>query len=331
MMILFRSIRPSIAFEKIDINLKLKKFRGNLLKQEKKLKRLNYKFEGLEKKLGKKNKNFSKLEKEKNELEESIFVLKGDLDRNEDLLKDKIFKSRRVFYNFVIHNFGKEENFDFLIKKKYYSNKLKLSMKEIKLNLNFNLRLKKEIKKLIIKFDEYESVQKNLITLLVSIEKERKKIKGEYNYLLKNKNRMEIKYKRLGSKIKIPFYLGKLKFPLRNYIKMKYKSRGITFYYKNRIPIFSSEKGKVVYSGKLSTYGEVIIIDHGHQTKTVFLGGFLKLPKKGKKVRKGQIIGYLNPEIKERKLYFEVRKMGKVQNTISFLNKKIISKKMTTI
>ena len=319
------------AFNEVKSDLMLNQFKNKLLIQEKKLISLKRKFRTLESSLGKNNKNFSKIEKEKNNLEDSLFFMRSELDKNELLLKDKIFKTRRMFSDFVLHSFESEQDFDFLIKKEFYSTNLKKNMKEIKLNIDFNLRLKKEIKDLIFKFKNYEKVQKNLMALLISIERERKQVKGKYNFLMRNKKKLEFKYSRLGKTVRRPFYYGKLKLPLNNYFKIKYKEKGLTFFYSKKGPIYASEKGKIVYSGKLSAYGEVIIIDHGHETKTVLLGNFLSLPEKGTKVKKGQVISYLDSRKKSRKLYFEVRKMGKVQNTMRFLNKKLILSKMTTI
>ncbi|MDC0253599.1 M23 family metallopeptidase [Bacteriovoracales bacterium] len=307
------------------------KFKNKLLAQEKKIISLKKTFINLEKSLGKNNKSFSKIEKEKNSLENSMFFLRSELDKNELLLKNKIFKTRRMFSDFILHSFEKDQDFEFLIQKEFYSSSLKKNMTEIQLNIDFNLRLKKEIKNLISKFKNYEKVQKNLMNLLVTMERERKQVKGKYNFLMRTKKKLESKYKRFGKSIKRPFYSGKLRLPLTKYFKIKYKEKGITFFYNKKGPVFSSEKGKVVYSGQLSTYGEVIIIDHGHETKTVLLGKFLSLPEKGTRVKKGQIISYLDSKNKIRKLYFEVRKMGKVQNTMRFLNKKLILSKMTTI
>ncbi len=91
----------------------------------------------------------------------------------------------------------------------------------------------------------------------------------------------------------------------------------------------ASRAGKVIHSGALSTYGNVLMIDHGKDTISVCLGDFKARVPKGKRVKSGDVIGYtLKPTRKDSKLYFEVRVKDKAQATIHLLDEKsLIAKK----
>src|SRR5690606_22476463 len=77
-------------------------------------------------------------------------------------------------------------------------------------------------------------------------------------------------------------------------------------------------EGTVVYVGGLSTYGNVVMIDHGNDTRTVVLGPFTPATEKGRKVRAGDKIGSM---ASAGRLYFEVRKQNVAQDTLPLVDK----------
>jgi septal ring factor EnvC (AmiA/AmiB activator) len=110
--------------------------------------------------------------------------------------------------------------------------------------------------------------------------------------------------------------------PLRNYLSYKGSSKGMTFKYKKVAPVHATERGKIVYSGELSSYGKVIMIDHGHDIRSVILGDLNIKATKGSVVKKGDILGYVNSDAGITKtLYYEVRKKNIAQNTVQLLKK----------
>jgi len=72
-------------------------------------------------------------------------------------------------------------------------------------------------------------------------------------------------------------------------------------------------KGKVVYSGQLKGYGEVIILDHGKRFFSVSAHLSKREKAKGDQVRGGDILGWVeqNGSKKGASVYFEVRKADK--------------------
>ena len=74
-------------------------------------------------------------------------------------------------------------------------------------------------------------------------------------------------------------------------------------------PIKAPSSGKVVYTGELASYGNIIMIDHGQDVRSVIFGDMKIKANKGDLVEKSQILGYTmaDPGI-EKSLYYEIRK-----------------------
>ena len=108
---------------------------------------------------------------------------------------------------------------------------------------------------------------------------------------------------------------------------MEYGKKGVTYKFNSRQLVKTSRGGKVIHTGSLSTYGNVVMVDHGNEVKSIYLGQFLPSVKKGQSVVPGESLGKTFDVAKnEGKLYFEVRKKNKAQNTILLLDKNIATK-----
>ena len=319
-----------LVFSKaVDADNKIGNVRNKLRGQKNEINYLKKRFKDLKNSLNDNNRGFLQIQKKKTYLEASLHKLKSELDGNEAILKKKIIDVRKNFSRYILSELESEQNLEFLIKKRENHQKLKRKMLEINRDIDFNLNLKKEIKDLISKFAKYDKKQNDLISILVSLEKQKKEVRGKYRSILKKKSALNFKLNQLKSRGSI--LLGKLKIPIKNYYKSKFKKKGITFFYKREGFLLSPGKGKIIYSGKLSAYGDVIIIDHNHNINTVLLGHFSNTLKKGTTVKKGQNIGWLKSKLKNSNLYFEVREMGKVKNVIGFLKNKKFKRKNKTI
>ena len=71
--------------------------------------------------------------------------------------------------------------------------------------------------------------------------------------------------------------------------------KGVDYAAKRGTPIRASGDGKVIHAGKKGGYGRAIIIQHGGRYTTVYghLNGYARGIRTGKKVKQGQIIGYV--------------------------------------
>jgi murein DD-endopeptidase MepM/ murein hydrolase activator NlpD len=118
--------------------------------------------------------------------------------------------------------------------------------------------------------------------------------------------------------------------PISLYQGMDYQKKGVTFNFQGKNEVRAPKAGKVVYTGSLASYGNVLMIDHGNDTRTVLLGQFDYNVKNGDPIQASQIVGYTNPRsqngLGDGKIYFEVRKNNLAQNTYLLLDKKTLAR-----
>jgi murein DD-endopeptidase MepM/ murein hydrolase activator NlpD len=101
----------------------------------------------------------------------------------------------------------------------------------------------------------------------------------------------------------------------------------VTFKYQATQPVKAVGSGKIVFAGDLASYGQVVLIDHGKDLRTVLLGKMNIRVKKNDTVQNGDVLAYTVNDSKEaQNLYFEVRKKNTAQNTILWLDQKGVSK-----
>ena len=105
--------------------------------------------------------------------------------------------------------------------------------------------------------------------------------------------------------------------PVKGYIfrKKYYKGIFIRPTYRAKY-IKAANSGKIIFSGFLKYYGNVIIIKHKGNYKTIYAHLKRNFVKKGQYVKKGQIIGSI---YRNKAIYFEVRKNIKPVNVYAFL------------
>ncbi|MDD4527802.1 MAG: peptidoglycan DD-metalloendopeptidase family protein [Candidatus Margulisbacteria bacterium] len=89
-------------------------------------------------------------------------------------------------------------------------------------------------------------------------------------------------------------------------------------------PVFAVDDGVVLYSGRWGNYGNVVILDHGDNTTTLYAHLSKYLVKNNVKVKKGNVLGLVGSTglATGPHLHFEVRKSGKVQDPLRFLPKR---------
>ena len=98
--------------------------------------------------------------------------------------------------------------------------------------------------------------------------------------------RTPLKGARLSSKF------GMRKHPILGYSKMH---RGLDFAAKRGTPVFAAGDGRITYKGRNGSFGRFIEIKHlnNFKTKYAHLYKYAKGIKKGKRVKQGDIIGYV--------------------------------------
>jgi septal ring factor EnvC (AmiA/AmiB activator) len=88
-------------------------------------------------------------------------------------------------------------------------------------------------------------------------------------------------------------------------------------------PIKAVERGRVVYAGHFSGYGNMVIVDHGERYYTIYghLADMLK--KNGDEVGRGEALGRVgaSESMGGAKIYFEMRKDGRSVDPLTWLKK----------
>ena len=95
---------------------------------------------------------------------------------------------------------------------------------------------------------------------------------------------------------------------------------GMDFTSPTGTPIFASGNGKIIRSGRSSTYGNVVYIDHGYGYKTIYAHMSKIVAKRGKTVKRGDLIGYVGNTGRSAAphLHYEVHKNGRAVNPIYY-------------
>ena len=115
--------------------------------------------------------------------------------------------------------------------------------------------------------------------------------------------------------------------PVEDFSTYTASAKGVTFKYNSIQPVKAVGGGKVVFAGDLASYGQVLLIDHGSDLRTVLLGKMDIKVKKNDTVKDGDILAYTQNDTKtDQNLYFEVRKKNTAQNTILWLDQNGVSK-----
>lgn len=96
---------------------------------------------------------------------------------------------------------------------------------------------------------------------------------------------------------------------------------GVDIRAKSGEPIEAAASGKVVFSGQLRGYGNMLIVRHKDRFFTVYAHNSKNAVKKGQKVAKGELIGYVGSTGRATgpHLHFEVREGQKARNPLFLL------------
>ena len=106
---------------------------------------------------------------------------------------------------------------------------------------------------------------------------------------------------------------------------------GVDFAARRGTPVMAAGSGTVVWAHRMGSYGNLIKIRHadGYETRYAHLKAFRRGIRKGKRVKKGQVIGYVGTTGRSTgpHLHFELRKHGRAINPLSVV--KITTKKLS--
>lgn len=292
----------------------------------------------LEKEIGSKtNLYLSSLEHIK-QFESDIKLYKEELGKKQNEVSEAQNQNKRILQNYLLES---ENESTEAWQRKVHLELLKQAQKKLK---DKETELSGFAAK-IAEFDEKLGALKKNEEELSQVIKEletRKKVAME-TYLAKVDKKKELESKVVKQKIATkvaavkknlsdaPVVLQKpdrfFSRPVDDFLSFTPSAKGVTYRYEATQPVKAVGEGKVVFAGDLSAYGQVVLIDHGNDLRTVLLGKMNIRVKKNDSVNKGDILAYTVNDSKEaQNLYFEVRKKNTAQNTILWLDQSGVSK-----
>lgn len=329
---LFTIFCLTISFQGYSATKSLKKLKDKISGLNNKINLLVAEIKDIDAKINQQNGKYVSQMKGLEELDQKLLVLNTEFEVTSAKLLEERVKAKKAFHLYLIekNNKYKERN---LLEQKLYSEVLTKKMLELK-QLDENSKIQRnKVQFLRKKVSKTKQEEESLYKLIVELENKKKVASQSYIDLMEEKNLQEgeldtliAKQKVLRKKKRVKTAKGrplfKLNLPIDDYTELKRSKNGVTLSYKETSSLKAPYSGKVVYTGRLASYGKVIILDHGQDVRSVVLGDIVVKTKKGAVLKAGDVMGYTMADLGTIKnLYFEVRKKDTAQNTALWINK----------
>lgn len=334
--------------------------------QVRSLKRLQADVKDVEYSLVLNTKKYQKLVEDRAKIEADLQEAKKNLDLESENLKRNFQQTKSILGGVILHRLDKNEKSSDLLSKKILVEMLQKRIVDLSDLIRNNNAMKKDLSQMEEQYQNSLTTEKELVQIVKEMEarknelRESERLEVERRAELekqfsdvKNRQAMErtaenkkrlkerLKDVQLTEEIVVADTLkkstpessagnGGFHSPLKSFQDFTYEKKGITYKFNGKNEIRSPREGKVVYTGVLSTFGNIVMIDHGDESRSVLLGHYDYYVKNGDKVELGALIGHtkstnVNPDA-DGKLYYEIRKKNLAQNTYLLLDKRTLSK-----
>ena len=286
---------------------------------------------GPEKQIGSKNAHYLLKLEEANNIEKQMLEAE---QINENLTAK--YKSEEKKYNMILRSFALSAVEDEAMPKAQYKTLIQNKRNSVMQALSQLNQVQELLKLEREKLDLVKAESQSMASVLIDLEETKKKLMSQYLNHVEKKNNAEnkVQTQKLSTKlsalkkisvdeVKASKIFGS---PLENVQSILPTDKGVTYQFNESQPIKAALGGRILYFGDLSSYGKVLMIDHGDNLRSVMLGYFDSSLKKDDTVQKGQVLGFIRAEKSPSSLYFEVRKGNAVQKTIYWLDEASLSK-----
>ncbi|MCB9091894.1 MAG: peptidoglycan DD-metalloendopeptidase family protein [Halobacteriovoraceae bacterium] len=278
----------------------------------------------LDSRLAVKNNAYLKQLELQNSIEKSLDELSAGLVQNRNKIHLKFKELKREYMTTLL--FSHENNVENSMTRKILLKKIKIDSLELSNLLQRNKNLNEKITEFQTQLKGITKEKEELYAILNDLEGKKSDISENYFNSVKEKLTLEstLAKKKLEqfSKSLTPDSFS-ISPPIELITDIEETRKGIHFYFKENTPVLSVASGKIVYSDKLSTFGNVVMIEHNNDLRTVTLGNFTPKVSRGDWVEQGQVIGYANADEltqDQRKIYVELRKGEKPLKTAKYMN-----------
>lgn len=331
-----------IQFSAFSKSRSINQLRDKISNQSSKVSKLAGKIRSLEKNIVLKNENYLErvrviegLENKIRVVRQSLAQQRSDLDQSYLIVSDSIER-----YLLEVED---DESDESLEKRSLYLNVLEAKRLELSKGLKESNNLERKVDSYEKRILSQKRSERILYDLIINLENKKKSLSQNYISELERKNNNQEKLdkklakakaykktykKRVKNRIKRkikkekPQFLMSLILPAENIVDIKKGKAGIYLKYKESLPVKAPMSGQIEYAGELASYGNVLMINHGKDVRSVLMGDIKIKLKKGDFVKKNQVLGYTVSDTGVKKsLYYEVRKKNIAQNTIKWIAK----------
>ena len=335
-----------------------------IIQQSKMLDEMNKEVSNVEYSLGLQNKKYIKLANDRSKIEETLAAARKNADLDNQSLKKNYNETKTLLMGVLLNKLEKEESPSDILSRKILIENLQRRLTDLDGVMKNNKTVQDDVERLYQRLEDSMKTEKDLLALMGELEQKKKDLKANIEAESQKKAEAETHFNEVKNKvamerestkkaqlkeklqpiqvteeIKIPSQNsqstsiasgGDFAAPMTIFQGIDYQKKGITFNFEGKNEVRAPKAGKVVYTGSLASYGNVLMIDHGNDTRTVLLGQFDYNVKNGDPIKASQIVGYTNPRsnngIGSGKIYFEIRKNNLAQNTYLLLDKKTLAK-----
>lgn len=296
---------------------------SNLKNYKTELKKLETGIHNLESTLGKKNKRYIDLIEKRKFLEGKTTELQLEILERARSLKDEISKIKKTLARNVVHGLNKKGDSSSMLAAIVLKKHLEKKLRHYQSELNAIEDLQEKTQLIEKKIEEYYAIETSLLALISDLEQRKIEEVTEYRAKELQYKSLNLKKKKLRPK-KSRFNSAGFRSPLDRYRRLVKARKGVDLRFKGELPLKATKAGVVRYVGNLSTFGNVVMINHGNDTHSTLTGPFKSYVKKGDKVVAGQIIGQTESNgTKLNSITFGIWYKNRAQNTSKIFKKRI--------
>lgn len=303
---------------------------GNMQTLEQDVITLKAKINSINQDLGSKQFEFQKKMKELADLEKVGETLKEKLKTKVEIVTTEFLQLKKEYRAILLNSSNPDLAPETLLSRKLLANKM---LERINL-LGGEFSKIKIVQSQITDLDQRQNfVRRNLSTLqevLLSLEKNKSHYGKNYQEKYQDSeliNAQKVNVELAAKAEHLNVMSEKiLSLPATGIKKMEVLAKGVNLFITDQTQLLSPGEGVVAYVGELASYGNVIMIDHGNDLRSVILGNFYSTKKVNENVIKGEIIAKKNDErnnsLKSHDdfVYFEVRKFEEQVSIYKYVN-----------